>query len=166
MSLAVTMGMTTSHSNMKGKRKPFNREVYNNWDAAAKEAVASHLSTQGYDVRIPPENYGADLYHTHPSKLLTVHHEVEVSLTWGDVSFPYPTGSIPERKIRLKSLYTGPLYFWMLNNKLNRAVVFSSAHLISKWLVEVPNSQIPEGEYFYRVPLEFGRIIDPLQKGD
>jgi len=150
---------------MKGKRKPFERDVYREWDAAAKDAVASHLSFHGYDVRVPPENYGADLYHRHPSGILVVHHEVEVSLSWGDVNFPYPTGSIPERKIRLVHMTQGPLFFWMLNKILNRAVVFSSSYLVDEYLVEVPNKKIEKGEYFYRPPLQYGRIINPLMGG-
>lgn len=151
---------------MKGKLKPFGREIYEKWDAAAKSAVASHLSAQGYDVVVPPENYGADLYNMHPSKILIVNHEVEVSQMWGDVAFPYPTGSIPERKIRLKQLIEGPLYFWMLNNRLNRAVVFSSAYMRKEFLVEVPNRIIHKGEYFYRIPLQYGQEIYPLLKED
>lgn len=145
---------------MIGKRKPFNRKVYREWDAAAKNAVASHLRANGYDVKVPPENYGADLFHRDHNGLVIVHHEVEVSLQWGDVNFPYPTGSIPERKIRLVKMTDGPLFFWMLNTKLNRAVVFSKGYLRPEFLVEVPNSQIPEGEYFYRPPLKYARLIN------
>ena len=147
---------------MRGKRKPFNREIYNRCDAMAKVAVALHLTLSGYDVKVPPENYGADLYHTYPNTGVLVHHEVEVSLGWGDCDFPYPTGSIPERKIRLKSMINGPLFFWMLNKSCNRAVVFSSRYLDDRFLVEVPNSCVPEGEFFYRPPLKHARIINPL----
>lgn len=151
---------------MKGVRKPFERDVYNQCDAMAKTAVALHLTCTGYDVKVPPENYGADLYHRHPrNRDLVVHHEVEVSLGWGDHEFPYPTGSIPERKIRLTKLVQGPLFFWMLNKSCNRAVVFSSRYLDDRYLRHVPNKKVAEGEYFYRPPLECGHIIDPLLRG-
>lgn len=151
---------------MKGKRKPFSYEVYKRCDAMAKAAVALHLTLSGYDVEVPPENYGADLFHIHPLNAdLKVFHEVEVSLGWGDVKFPYPTGSIPERKKRLLGLIDEPLFFWMLNSLCNRAVVFSSAYIRDEFLVEVPNKIIHEGEYFYRPPLKYGRYIDPLLRG-
>jgi len=150
---------------MKGKRKPFERDVYQKCDAMAKTAVALHLTLSGYDVKVPPENYGADLYHTHPNNTMTVYHEVEVSLGWDDIDFPYPTGSIPERKIRLRKMIQGPLFFWMLNKICNRAVVFSSRYLDNRFLVEVPNKKIAEGEYFYRPPIHYGRIINPLLRG-
>lgn len=150
---------------MKGKRKPFDRDIYNQCDAMAKTAVALHLTISGYDVEVPPENYGADLFHKHPGNTMTVHHEVEVSLGWDDIDFPYPTGSIPERKIRLTKMIHGPLFFWMLNKSCNRAVVFSSRHLDNRYLVEVPNRQVASGEYFYRPPLHLGRIINPLLRG-
>ena len=150
---------------MKGKRKPFNRETYDRCDGAAKSAVAVHLTHHGYDVEVPPENYGADLYHRMPHDAGVVYHEVEVSLGWGDVLFPYPTGSIPERKIRLTKVCIGPLFFWMLNRPLNRAIVFSSAYLRPEFLVEVPNKEIESGEYFYRPPIKYARLVD-LMKGE
>jgi hypothetical protein len=151
---------------MRGKRKPFDREESVKWDAAAKDAVASHLSYHGYDVKVPPENYGADLFHRHPHLPFTVNHEVEVSNGWGDAAFPFKTGSVPERKIRLCKMTDGPLFFWMLNCVLNRAVVFSSEYLKPIFLVEVSNTKIKSGEFFYRIPLKYGRMIDPLMKGE
>jgi len=131
----------------------------------AKTAVALHLTYHGYDVTVPPENYGADLFHRHPTADFTINHEVEVSLGWQDCEFPFRTGSVPERKIRLCKMTDGPLFFWMLNKVCNRAVVFSSVYLKDVFLVEVPNARIKEGEYFYRIPLKYARIINPLLRG-
>ena len=112
---------------------------------------------------MPPENYGADLY----SELDTIkiYNEVEVSQGWKAGEHPYPRGSIPERKIRLAKVHINePLYFWMLRLDLLRALVFPSFRLRDEFLIMVPNKKIPTGEYFYRIPKEFGKEFDLLCK--
>lgn len=152
---------------MKGKHKPFDRELYEKWDAAAKKAVASHLSAHGYHVIIPEEDYWVDLYADVPNSDVRFYHEVEVSQIWGpNVVYPFPHGSIPERKVRLREKIDGPLFFWQLRKDLTAAVCFSSAYMRPEFLREVPNKYVSEGEYFYRPPLRFGRYIDPLLKGE
>jgi hypothetical protein len=154
---------------MKGKHKPFDRELYEKWDAPAKQAVASHLSYHGYEVVIPEEDYWVDLYayfRRHPGIDIKFHHEVEVSQVWKKRKYPFPHGSIPERKKRLREKIDGPLFFWQLRSDLQAAVCFSSAYLRPEFLIEVPNKYVNEGEFFYRPPLRFGRYIDPLMKGE
>ena len=146
---------------MKGVRKPFEKDVYNKCDGPAKEAMRIHLEAQGHRVTIPPENYDVDLF----SDFLKVrmYHEVEVSLGWLKDAHPFSNGSVPERKHRLVEMYQSvPLYFWMLRSDLKRAVVFSGMKLIDKWLVEVPNRKVPEGEFFYRIPKTYGKEFNLL----
>lgn len=144
---------------MKGIRKKFEEEDYNRFDGPAKNAMAYHLTEHGHSVTVPPENYGVDLYST--CNEVTMYHEVEVSKQWETGIHPFPKGSVPERKHRLKEmLLNRPLYFWMLRLDLARAVVFNSKHLIDRWLVEVPNYKVPEGEYFYRIPKTLGKEFD------
>lgn len=146
---------------MRGVRKPFEVDDYNKYDGPAKAAMAYHLTCHGHDVTVPPENYGVDLY----SEVgpITMYHEVEVSKKWKAGPHPFPRGSVPERKLRLKQMLPCvPLYFWMLRVDLKRAVVFNSKHLVDKWLVMVPNYKVESGEYFYRIPKNLGKEFDLL----
>jgi len=144
---------------VKGVRKEFEADDYNKFDGPAKNAMAFHLKAHGHKVTVPPENYGVDLYSQVGD--LVMYHEVEVSQKWEKGEHPFPKGSVPERKHRLKEMMPMvPLYFWMLRLDLGRAVVFNSKHLIDRWLVEVPNYKVPEGEYFYRIPKCLGKEFD------
>jgi hypothetical protein len=148
---------------VKGVHKPFDKALYNRFDGPAKEAVCQHLSLSGYVVTIPPENYGADLYAV--KQMVKIYHEVEVSRSWKEAKHPFFLGSIPERKIRLARLHINePLYFWMLRLDLKRALIFPGFRLRDKFLVEVPNKIIDEGEYFYRIPKSLGKEFDLLCK--
>lgn len=144
---------------MKGVRKEFEADLYNLYDSPAKEAMRIHLTAYGHIVTVPPENYGVDLYSEVGD--LKMYHEVEVSEGWKKNEHPFHMGSIPERKYRLCQMLKGkPLYFWMLRFDLGRAVVFSSAKVHERWLVEVPNKKVPKGEYFYRIPKTLGKEFD------
>jgi hypothetical protein len=139
---------------MKGVRKEFEEHLYNEFDGPAKAAMYNHLTQAGHKVTVPPEDYNADLYSEFGHRRL--YHEVEVSRGWFKDEHPYPNGSIPERKIRLTKLHKD-LFFWMLRADLGRALVFPSKWLIDRYLVEVPNQKIREGEYFYRIPKQLGK---------
>jgi hypothetical protein len=146
---------------VKGVHKPFNKLDYMRFDGPAKQAMRVHLELSGYKVTVPPENFGADLY----SELgkIKIYHEVEVSQGWKEKEHPFWKGSVPERKIRLAKIHINePLYFWMLRLDLLRALVFPSFRLRPEFLVEVPNKKIPEGEFFYRIPKQFGKEFDLL----
>jgi hypothetical protein len=153
---------------MKGVRKRFSNELYTKYDGPAKKAVSVHLELSGHEVTIPPENYGVDLYSQiiilkQINERLTMFHEIEVSRCWKKGAHPYKTGSIPERKSRLKALYTNkPLYFWMLRYDLRRALVFGAYCLKDKFLIEVPNRLVRAGEFFYRPPKQLGKEFDLL----
>jgi len=144
---------------MKGKRKPFEQEDYDKYDEPAKSAMAGHLWTKGHIVTVPEENYGADLYSEINGR--KIYHEVEVSKQWVKGDHPYPTGSIPERKIRLKQMCgDNELIFWMLRSDLGRALCFNAKHMIDDYLIEVPNYKVKSGEYFYRIPKNLGKELD------
>jgi hypothetical protein len=146
---------------VKGIHKPFSQAQYNLFDGPAKEATRMHLELSGYRVTVPPENFGADLY----SELgkVKIYHEVEVSQGWTKAEHPFWKGSIPERKIRLAKMHISePLYFWMLRLDLLRALVFPSFRLRPEFLVMVPNKKIRTGEYFYRIPKQFGKEFNLL----
>jgi hypothetical protein len=148
---------------MVGVHKKFSKDLYNKFDGPAKAAVSQHLSLSGYIVTIPPEDYGADLYAV--KQMVKIYHEVEVSRGWKEADHPFFLGSIPERKIRLARLHINePLYFWMLRLDLKRALIFPGFRLRDKFLVEVPNKIIDEGEYFYRIPKSLGKEFDLLCK--
>ena len=144
---------------MTGVHKTFDQNLYKKFDAPAKQAMRVHLEHEGHTVTVPPENFGVDLY----SEIgdLVMYHEVEVFANWKLGNFPFLTGSIPERKIRLVEMLSGnPLYFWRLRSDLRRALVYGSYCLKDKFLVEVPNKEVESGEYFYRVPVTLGKEFD------
>ena len=146
---------------MIGKHKKFDKDLYTRFDGPAKEAMRVHLELTGHVVTVPPENYGADLYSEF--KNARMYHEVEVSQAWKEKEHPFPLGSIPERKLRLAKMHIDePLFFWMLRLDLKRALVFPSFRLRKEFLVEVPNRKIESGEYFYRIPKQFGKEFDML----
>ena len=145
---------------MKGRHKKFEKDVYDQCDGPAKDAVSSHLRKIGHVVTVPPEDYGPDLYSVwHRRK---IYHEVEVSLGWeAEKPFPFFKASIPERKRRLLTKIGGcDLFFWMLRSDCGRAMVMPAAHMYDRYLVEVPNRKIAIGEYFYRIPTNLGKEFD------
>jgi hypothetical protein len=143
---------------MPGKRKPFSRELYNQYDSLAKQTMRKHLESRGHIVVVPPENYGVDLQsHLPENKLVQFYHEVEVSSNWATGGFPWITGSIPARKKRLMSLIDGPLFYWRFRHDLKRVIVYPSWALKDKYLVEVSNKYVEHDEYFYRIPIRLGK---------
>lgn len=147
---------------MKGAHKRFDKDLYTKYDGPAKDAMRMHLELSGHTVTVPPENYGADLYSEYKQALM--YHEVEVSQAWKTNEHPFALGSIPERKIRLAKMHIDePLFFWMLRLDLKRCLVFPSFRLRKEFLTEVPNKYHPKGgEYFYRIPKQFGKEFDML----
>ena len=145
---------------VKGVRKKFDKELYDACDGPGKEAVRIHLTCLGYDVTVPPENYGPDVYCEFNGR--RTYHEIEVCPRWFKATtFPFPSGSIPERKHKLLArVGDSELFFWMLREDFSRAVVFPSTYIIDQYLVEVSNSKIKSGEYFYRIPLTLGKELD------
>ena len=148
---------------MKGAYKEFEPGLYNTYDGPAKQAMKVHLELSGHRVTVPFEDFNADIYSDYHD--VRMYHEVEVTNNWVEGMFPFPTGSIPERKLRLSLHYkNAPLFFWRLRHDLKRTLVYSAAHLTDEWLVEVPNRKIGKGEYFYRPPVELGKEFDLLCK--
>ena len=144
---------------MVGVRKEFDKDLYTKYDGPAKEALEIHLKLTGHTVVVPPEDFGPDLYSYWGTRKM--YHEVEVSTLWSKGLFPFPKGSIPERKLRLIDKVGGlELFFWMLRVDLGRALVFPSVFLNDKYLVHVPNKKVLAGEYFYRVPKFLGKEFD------
>lgn len=144
---------------MRGKHKKFEKDLYTQYDGPAKEAIKVHLGLMGHTVIVPPENYGPDLYSVIAFR--KCYHEVEVSQGWKCGEHPFEDGSIPERKQRLLTkVEDNELFFWMLRKDLVRALVFPSTTLLDKYLVEVSNIKIKEGEYFYRIPKKLGKEFD------
>lgn len=145
---------------MIGKYKPFDKKLYEAFDGSAKQAVCRYLLKKGHEVIIPEEDYGADLYHIDKSGR-NVYHEVEVSRCyWKGDDFIGSETSIPERKIRLVQKGYPYLLHWMLNLSLTSACVTNmNKYMLPKFLREMQNRYIDKGEYFYKIPLNYCRVI-------
>lgn len=145
---------------MKGKHKPFDKKLYEAFDGSAKQAVCRYLLRKGHEVIIPKEDYGADLYHIDKAGR-NVYHEVEVSRCyWSGDKFNSHETSIPERKIRLVEKGYPYLLHWLLNMQLSHAVVTNmNKYCKEEFLREFSNQYIDRGEFFYKIPLKYCRIV-------
>jgi len=128
--------------------KPFDRAAYEQTDAPAREAVRGKLDNMGIHT-MSSETFGVDITALHP-----IGHEVEVKRVWKD-EWPesWETIHIPFRKTKL--FKNGQrVFFWILRSDCKEAWVIDSKMLNQSMLVEIPNTEISKGEYFYNVPVK------------
>jgi len=129
--------------------KRFSKELYQKYDALAKEATKLYYHNQGYSAVENTERYRQDLVVDAPQR----QHlgECEVKLVWKTFEFPYDTVQLPKRKSKFFDQLT---QFFIWNHDLTRAATFWSNEISDLEPVEVPNKYVYKGEYFYQIPLE------------
>ena len=133
---------------MTAKRKPFSKKLYGSNDEDARTAVKAHLGRLCED---NPDQYGVDLMYR--DKMI----EVEIKQHWGlENYFPFQTVQIAQRKGKFADTNTE---FWILNRYINRAIIIPSSALRKKYLKEVPNRYVKEGEFFYCIPVRLCEVI-------
>jgi len=132
--------------------KPFEKTLFNQYDAIAKETITKYLSKK-YDVTENPDPYGPDLYVKN-----TCFAETEIKEIWTGFDFPFATVNIPARKE--KYLKAGRVLFFVLSKNLKRAIVFEGKDLKKEYLKEVPNKFISQGELFFQIPVTLCKVID------
>ena len=132
--------------------KSFDRALFEANDKRARDAIKNYLGEECTD---NPDIYGPDLMYK--GKFI----EVEVCKSWKGGAYPYPDASIPGRKGKWKELN---IEFWRLSNDLSNVQITRGDQLDVKFLREIPNKYMREGEHFYRIPKEL--VLELDLKGD
>ena len=122
--------------------KQFNKESHAANDKPAKDLVINFLKSKGLDAMENPDKYGIDI--------VVPRYEVERREIWID-EFPFKTVHIPARK---EKFLKHSIIYVVVNKDFNK-LMFCRSEIIRQYnLIEVPNKSVPEGEYFYDVPIE------------
>ena len=128
--------------------KEFNKESHAANDKPAKDVVISFLKSKGLDAMENPDKYGIDI--------VVPRYEVERREIWID-EFPFKTVHIPARK---EKFLKHSIVYVVVNKDFDK-LMFCKSEVIRQYnLIEIPNKSVPEGEYFYDVPIEKWRIYD------
>ena len=130
------------------KYKQFCKENHAANDKPAKDVVINFLKLIGIDAMENPDQYGIDI--------IVPRYEVERREIWID-KFPFKTVHIPARK---EKFLKHSIIYTVVNRDFNK-IMFCTSEVIRQYnLIEVPNKSVPEGEYFYDVPIEKWRIYN------
>ena len=138
-----------------GKRKPFDRKLYNQVNDLSIKVVKKYLKSAGHKIISTKEKYMDDIESTFKGKHYLT--EVEVKLVWdGEWPKHWWNVRVPERKTKLlkQAEREGKtLTFLYLDKALTKAWKIDGDVVKDCPLQEVPNRYIPQGEYFYIVPI-------------
>ena len=129
------------------KRKPFNKDNHAANDPAGKEVVINYLRSKGVPAIENPDDYGVDIMIPGSE----VERRTVYTKTW-----PYPTFHVPERKtkfLKLDITYDVVVHHVLPAGEFDTLYRCKSSVIRDHPLVEVPNNSMPEGEYFYDVPV-------------
>jgi len=134
--------------------KEFNKESHAANDKPAKDLVINFLKSKGLDAMENPDKYGIDI--------VVPRYEVERREIWID-EFPFKTVHIPARK---EKFLKHSIVYVVVNKDFDK-LMFCRSEIIRQYnLIEVPNKSVPEGEYFYDVPIEKWRIYNTEESNE
>ena len=134
--------------------KEFNKESHAANDKPAKDLVINFLKSKGLDAMENPDKYGIDI--------VVPRYEVERREIWID-EFPFKTVHIPARK---EKFLKHSIVYAVVNKDFDK-IMFCRSEVIRQYnLIEVPNKSVPEGEYFYDVPIEKWRIYNTEESNE
>ena len=137
---------------MQSRRKPFNIDTHAAHDASGKETVLRFLRQLGIDAEENPNRYGVDLL----GKNIDHTWEVEKRPEWED-EWPYSTVHVPNRKEKFLQL---SMIYAVVNKDLSK-IMFCVSPIISECeQIEVPNTEVTWGEYFFNVPVNEWQVYD------
>jgi hypothetical protein len=143
-------------------KRPFNRALYEAYDAKAKETLVSLLERKGHTVVNTKENYDADVVTQKDD--YTYFNEAEVKVAWKE---DWPTTwaeiRIPERKGRLVKKYqkqNGVLNFYIFRNDMKQAWRIKDTLLTEESLKEAKGRYISKGEKFFHIPYTEAELIN------
>lgn len=136
-------------------RKPFNQAVHDACDPPARDAVIRFHESKGYYAK-PFDKYKVDLIIENEFMVPVGYAEIEMR-DWEEC--PFPTIHIPERK---KKLFDNdmPTTYFVVSKSLKKAWWCKTEEILESPLIEVKNKAVPEGEYFYDVPVDKFRCVD------
>lgn len=134
-------------------RKPFEQDLFDEFDAPAKQAIAKHIESVFDVVVMPnPDQYGIDLLIIKGDKVVGS-AEVEVR-QWHECRFS--TIHVLQRK---QKYFGERALFFALSKDLKNAHWIETHKIDKHPLVEVSNYKVANGELFFDVPIdEFVRI--------
>ena len=132
------------------KKKRFDKTLYEQNDKIAKDAILKYL---GSGWKENPKKRDPDIISDDGLKFV----EVEIKRVWKGAAFPYGDIQLPYRKGKWKDL---DIVFYVLNNEQTHAIKIPRTSLKDKYLREVPNKYVYEGEYFYGIPMDECEIIE------
>lgn len=143
-------------------KRPFNRALYEAYDAKAKETLVYLLERKGHTVVNTKENYDADVVTQKDD--YTYFNEAEVKVAWKE---DWPTTwaeiRIPERKGRLVKKYqkqNGVLNFYIFRNDMKQAWRIKDTLLTEESLKEAKGRYIVKGEKFFHIPYTKAELIN------
>ena len=143
-------------------KRPFNRALYEAYDAKAKETLVSLLKKKGHTIVNTEENYNVDV--VTKKKDYTYFNEAEVKVAWKE---DWPTHwaeiRIPERKGRLVKMYQkqkGVLNFYIFRNDMKQVWRIKDTLLTEDNLKEAKGRYITKGEKFFHIPYTSAELID------
>ena len=142
-------------------RKPFNRALYEAYDAAAKDKLVTLLEQKGHTIVNTEENYYVDV--VSQKEDYTYFNEAEVKSQWlGDWPTHWADIRIPERKQRLLDKYEGTngvLNFYVFRNDMKQVWRIKDTCLTKESLGEAQGRRIKKGELFFHIPYTKAELV-------
>ena len=142
-------------------RKPFNKALYEAYDAAAKDTLVSFLKDKGHQIVNTEENFYVDV--VSQKNGFTYFNEAEVKVAWdGDWPTHWDEIRIPERKQRLLDKYdgvNGVLNFYIFRKDMKQAWRIKDTCLTKESLKEAKGRYISKGELFLHIPYTNAELI-------
>ena len=157
------------------ERKRFDRELFEKYDKAAREATKKYFErisngvsydSEGnvhdcgvtFKVEEHPDRYAQDLIVTRNDFYNDGHWdqskfnvECEVKRVWKEEKFPYDSVQLPQRK---EKFCDGNTVFFIWNEPMTHAAVFEDEVIKDLTPIEVPNKYMYKDEYFFQIPLD------------
>ena len=145
---------------MIGKHKAFNQIEFDRSDPKSRAVVKAYLKSFGLHYKDNPNECGIDLVGINTGDTIEIEHR----WLWKGSIWPYLTVHIPERKGKFLNIKN--INYVVVNNDFTYIGICLYENLkkyIDK-VIEVRNSAIKEGEYFYDIPVDCFEWINLKEK--
>jgi hypothetical protein len=132
------------------RTKPFNQHTHDVCDPPAREAVSKYIkATWDMNAWHNPNQYAVDLI-IEKDKQLVGYAEIEMR-DWDHC--PFRTIHVPKRKDKLFNNDKRTIYF-VVSRGISKAWYIDSQVIKNSSVMEIPNKEVSQGEYFYDVPIK------------